>query len=152
MAPRATIFAIALIGATSACAGSGTELAHTTFTGAGAQDIPINSPAATTLHFDTTLDARLGSPDKKTVNDEWTYTIETVRDGNVKAKTTCDAFNVGPGASSSPSGDRLRLARAKILGCDVSVNPGESTLRVTLAPTRGFSSVTPTAVELFVMR
>jgi hypothetical protein len=152
MSPRAEVIAIGFALTLSACAGSGTELARTTFKGSGAQDLAVSVPAATTLHFDTTIDVRLSSVDKNTINDEWTYTIETVRDGSVKAKTACDAFNVGPGIASSRSGDRLRLSRSRILGCTVSVNPGDSTLRMTLAPTRGFSSVAPMEVELFVMR
>lgn len=141
----------ALALAAAACANSGREAARVTFTGPETHDVSVSLSAAATVHFDTALRLSV-SGTETTINEEWTYTIQVLRGGAVARTLTCDAFNVGPGLSSTQIGSDLRLSRSRLLGCTVPLEAGASTLRMTLAPTRGSSRVTPVSVDVFVMQ
>jgi hypothetical protein len=137
--------------ATAGCPSMGHEVGRTAFTGSETQEIVVNSPSPGTVHFDTTLELDVPSSES-TINEEWSYTIEVVRNGKTVRSKTCDAFGVGPSLMSGQTGKRLRITRSRILGCSVELDAGTATLRMKLAPTRGASAVTPVHVDLIVMR
>ena len=113
----------------------------------------MTMPAASSVHFDTTLElGGCSSSDNASINEEWQYVIEILQAGAVTGKVTCDAFDVGPGLFSTQSGDHLRLSRSRLLGCSVPLKAGVSTLRMTLGPMPEGSSITPIRVDVFAMR
>jgi hypothetical protein len=48
--------------------------------------------------------------------------------------------------------NEVHLTRSRLIGCGARLEAGTSTLRVKLSPKHGPSGVTPTKLELFVMR
>jgi hypothetical protein len=150
-ASRIVLPVLVSLSAAAGCANSGREAAAVTFIGPETHDVAVTVSAAATVHFDTTLEVRVPGSES-TISEEWSYTIHVLHGGAAARTVTCDAFNVGPGAASSQSGGDLRLTRSRLLGCTVPLDAGASTLRMTLAPTRGASSVTPVRVEVFVMQ
>jgi hypothetical protein len=103
------------------------------------------------VHFDTTVEVEVPSSSDPSIKDEWRYTIAVRRGGRVVRTVTCDALNLGPGLPSSQTGHTLKLSRSRLLGCEIALDAGASTLRIELAPMRP-TGVTPTRVQLFVMR
>jgi hypothetical protein len=137
--------------ASSGCAGFGVDAGDTVFTGPGTRELTVRIPEATTVHFDTTVEVEVPSSSDPPITEEWRYTIAVRRGGRVVRTVTCDALNVGPGLSSSQTGHTLKLSRSRLLGCQVPLDAGASTLHIELAPMRP-SGVTPRRVQLFVMR
>jgi hypothetical protein len=146
---RSLVVAVCL--ASSGCPGSGVDAGNTVFTGPGTRELTVRIPEATTVHFDTTVEVEVPNSSDASINDEWRYTIAVRRGGRVVRTVTCDALNVGPGLSSSQTGHTLKLSRSRLLGCELALDAGASTLHIELAPMRP-TGVTPTRVQLFVMR
>lgn len=127
------------------------DVGHVTFTGAGAQEIPVSLPRETKLAFETAYEVDLPSGEAD-VNHEWSYTFEAVQGGRVTRSTTCDALDPAVGLSASQRDTHFRTSRGRLVACGLTVPAGELTLRIRFAPAGPQTRVTPVKVELYVMR
>ena len=133
----------------------GKEIGRTTFTGEQqTRDVNVTLAAAGPVYFETTVDVRCSGNGEGPINEQLQYSVSVVHAGKVTKGTGCDALETVPftGWGSTQSNNDVHLSRSRLAGCGAQLEAGASTLRVTLGPMHGTSSVTPTKLDLFVMR
>jgi len=150
-APRLLLCAVIVLGAFGC---SGREIGKVTLTErGGAAETKLTGAKAGSARFVVNVEIERPT-NNSNLTDWWNLELEIVRDGKVVRTKICDALNIGFATSvteSCTNGCTAKYSRARVVGCAIDIDAGESTLRASLAPKEP-GGVHIKTMELFVLQ